>query len=162
MTSSWCLKDELDRRCGPEMKHEHVPLMEGRAAAAQVYPKPLCTAICKGVARQKAYDMIDKRQSKVLEARRLSSIVESICGTKPRGEWPNRYVDIAHEKDGRSDKFGERLQDGVSILDNMLAGLSMKYGVLPMAWDDVNEGNALIPEKVIEARKLEMQYFARR
>ena len=71
MTSSWCIRDELDRRCSPELNHTHVPLVEGRAAAAQVYPEPLCRAICAGIARQKAYDhvrdlanlgLIDKRR----------------------------------------------------------------------------------------------------
>ena len=50
------------------------------------------------------------------------------------------------------------MQDGVSMLDDMLAGLNMKYGVLPTAWDDANDGNMLIPEIVVEARKTEMQY----
>ena len=30
-----------------------------------------------------------------------------------------------------------------------------------MAWDDVNVGNMLIPDKVVEARGTEMQYFQR-
>ena len=42
MTSSRCVAKELDKRC--DGGHSHVPLMAGRAAAAQVYPDMVCEA----------------------------------------------------------------------------------------------------------------------
>ena len=78
MTLSWCLYDELNRQCRPDLEHVHVPLMEGRAAAAQVYPDPLCRAICKGIAKQKSVDQdIGHVTSKLLGLDHLNSINQS-------------------------------------------------------------------------------------
>ena len=44
MTSSKCLIDEFNKKC--DGGHHHVPLMAGRAAAAQVYPEMLSESIC--------------------------------------------------------------------------------------------------------------------
>ena len=46
--------EELDRRCCGG--HTHVPLMEGRAAKAAIYPPKLCSSICKGLKAQIDYD----------------------------------------------------------------------------------------------------------
>ena len=54
MRSSKFILEELDRRWPG--RHDHVPLMAGRAAGAAIYPEKLCEAICPGVARQKKYD----------------------------------------------------------------------------------------------------------
>ncbi len=54
MTSSQFLLNELDKKCPGG--HDHVPLLGGRAAAAQVYPNMLCEAICRGVIQQKKHD----------------------------------------------------------------------------------------------------------
>ena len=36
MTTSWCIRDELDKRCHVGLDHQRVPLVERRAAAAPV------------------------------------------------------------------------------------------------------------------------------
>ena len=54
VTSSRCFVVELNRKC--DGGHDHVPLMAGRAAAAQVYPEMLCEACCRGVVRQKKFE----------------------------------------------------------------------------------------------------------
>ena len=41
---------QLGKNC--DGSHEHQPLVQGRASQAQVYPKPLCQAICKGLMEQ--------------------------------------------------------------------------------------------------------------
>ena len=46
-TNSEHLAAKMARRC--KENHEHVPLMEGRAAAAAVYPKPLVKGILEGL-----------------------------------------------------------------------------------------------------------------
>ena len=159
MTSSWCLRDELDRRCSPDLNHYHVPLVEGRAAAAQVYPEPLCKAICVGIARQKTYDIGICAESKLLNRRQLNSIIESAGGTRPKGDWPLKCFDSGHERDGGSDKVGINPQNGITRLDNLISGPGMRHGVLPMAWDDVNVGHMPIPDKVVAARGRDMQDF---
>ena len=50
LTNSKCIARELSKRCARD--HEHVPLVGGRAAAAAIYPKRLCGAICKELADQ--------------------------------------------------------------------------------------------------------------
>ena len=54
LSSSRCVRQELDRKC--TVGHAHVPLVGGRAAGAQVYSQLLCEAICRGVARQQKED----------------------------------------------------------------------------------------------------------
>ena len=54
MSSSRFIFDELDKNCPGA--HDHVPLVAGRAAGAAIYPKMVCKAICRGVARQKKHD----------------------------------------------------------------------------------------------------------
>ena len=54
LTNSHHIGKELSRRC--PRNHEHVPSVGGRAAAAAIYPRRLCCAICKGIAAQIAED----------------------------------------------------------------------------------------------------------
>ena len=57
MSNSVALLRELDRQCpGCE---SHVHLLSGRAAAAAVYPKQLCLAVCRGVRAQLELDHSD-------------------------------------------------------------------------------------------------------
>ena len=57
MTNAPCIACELRRRCPNRMshdrtKHKHIPLMNGRAHAAQEYSNRLCEAICRGIVQQ--------------------------------------------------------------------------------------------------------------
>ena len=55
--------------------------------------------------------------------------------------------------------YHRRRQDGVSALSQVLAGLDLICGALPVAWDDANDNAALRPDLVVAARKVEMEYF---
>ena len=44
-------------------------------------------------------------------------------------------------------------------MESMLAGIDMKHGVTPVAWDDVNDMSMLNPDMVIEACNTEMEHF---
>ena len=78
MTSSQFLLRELDKKCPGG--HQHVPLVGGRAAAAQVYPDMLCEAICRGVVRQKKHD-----QSGLVTTGKLSYLgLKSFCEARVR------------------------------------------------------------------------------
>ena len=55
MTNSVMVARELNLRC--EGDHDHVHLMSGRAGPAARYPRGLCEAICRGLAKQKRLDM---------------------------------------------------------------------------------------------------------
>ena len=58
LTNSWCLQRELSSRCPGN--HEHVHLAGGRASAAQEYPRQLCEAICRGLAKQRREDLSNR------------------------------------------------------------------------------------------------------
>ena len=137
-----------------------MPPVAGRASAAQVYPDDLCRAICRGLAKQLTYDSgLSCIHSRVLGTAQLSSIIESAGCSRPVGDWPNHYIDPMHELDGGDDRTHRRKQDGASGLKELLAGLDMRCGVIPTAWDDANSNVALIPEFVVKARATEMEYF---
>ena len=54
LTNSPQIARELDRTC--KRDHEHTRLIGGnRCRKAQVYPTPLCKAICRGAAREKEF-----------------------------------------------------------------------------------------------------------
>ena len=55
-------------------KHEHVQLIGGRAAQAQVYPRSLCRAVCEGVAAQKRADSLNLVALDVMDAEELDAI----------------------------------------------------------------------------------------
>ena len=54
LSSSRFVAEELNRYC--DGSHDHVHLMAGKAAAAQVYRPDLCKAMLRGIARQKKAD----------------------------------------------------------------------------------------------------------
>ena len=55
LTNSLEMSKSLSRRCTPG-EHRHVHLMEGRAAAAAIYPPGLCRAVLKGITKQARVD----------------------------------------------------------------------------------------------------------
>ena len=77
MTSSRHIANELDKSC--DGGHAHVPLMAGRAAAAQVYPDMLCEAICRGVVKQKKFDFSNPVATGKLSYIGLKKFVRHIC-----------------------------------------------------------------------------------
>ena len=64
-----------------------------------------------------------------------------------------------HEPDGRCDRVHRRVQDGSSGLSALIAGLDMRCGIIPVAWDDANDNALLKPELVVKARATEVEYF---
>ena len=51
MTNSRSIGRELSRKC--DGRHEHQPLIDGRAKDAARYPPALCRAICRGMSKEK-------------------------------------------------------------------------------------------------------------
>ena len=54
LTNSVSIRAQLNRRCPGCSRH--VPLVNGRASAAQVYPRKLCEAVCRGAVLQAQND----------------------------------------------------------------------------------------------------------
>ena len=146
LTSSRFVADQLSRRCKTD--HDHVQLVGGRAAGAQVYPDGLCRAMLRGVAQQKKYDGDSKVATTPMsigDTRRFIGSLSSVClGTAKevleeglRGNWPKHWVDEVHEPDGGNDEFGLRPQRGVEILESELQSLTFRDGIA-IAKDDVS------------------------
>ena len=85
------------------------------------------------------------------------SIDETHNRARPIGEYPEHWLDDWHELEGGDDKFGVRPQNGVTMLQAEMSGLSYRHGY-EMAWDDVSN-ESLVPELVHQARAVEMEYF---
>ena len=54
----------VGRRCSNEVgqnPHRHVHIIQGRAKAAQVYPRDLAVSICEGIAAQKRIEALGPR-----------------------------------------------------------------------------------------------------
>ena len=94
--------------------------------------------------------------SRVLGKPQIGSIIEAAGLARPVGDWPKHYIDPMHELDGGCDRVHRRQQDGSSCLSELLAGLDMRCGVIPVAWDDANDNAWLKPELVVKARATEM------
>ena len=178
MTSSSCIANALNLKC--QGGHDHVPLVGGRAAGAQVYPKKLCDAIVTGVIKQKALDASNVINMGSMSKKQLSSFASGICAdlrrerllvqhggcssitregdvNRPVGNWPKDWVDTIHEEEGGDDQHGVRPQRGVEVLKEAMYALVCK-NTMWTAWDDVTNVQLNVDD-VKAARALEMQYF---
>ena len=175
MSSSECILIELDKKCNGD--HEHVQLVGGRAAGAQVYPEKLCEAICKGLIKQKNKDKLNRVTTGRMTEGELKGFVNSLCSlqsvksgiqrissiqtnggiTRPVGKYPEHWMDTWHEPEGGFDVRGVRPQYGVTILESEMSALTCKGGY-EVAFDDVSNAQ-LEPSLVKAARALEMEYF---
>ena len=170
MGNSWFILEALSKKCNGD--HEHNPILGRKvAASAAIYPRELCEAMCYGLQKQKEYDKTMGLQSiylrgkglaakigedgEIHEVDLLGSLMEAYGseGVSNKDRWQDRV----HEEPGGVDIFGSRPQDGREIYNEELAALlTREHGA--MAWDDVS-GKELNPIEVINARKLEMEYF---
>ncbi len=59
MTNARKVYFRLDKQCNGQ--HVHIPLLDGRAQKAEVYPPYLCEHICKGIREQLEHDVLIQR-----------------------------------------------------------------------------------------------------
>ena len=135
MTSSKCVAAQLDRRCNGQ--HDHVHLVGGRASSAQVYPQPLCEAMLRGIAQQKARDACNQLITPKMNNNQLKKFVGPLASVDTRfaapcssitaliGDWCKHWIDPVHEEDGGNDDFGPRPQRGIELLKDELASLTL-------------------------------------
>ena len=155
LSSSRFIAAELNRYC--DGSHDHVHLVAGKAAAAQVYPPDLCKAMLRGTRKQKQADMSRRVSTTSMTEQKTRNFIKSlssVClGTLNNvvtdacaGNLPEHWVDCVHEEDGGSDDRGVRPQHGITILKEELDALTFKNGIA-VAKDDVS-GNDLVPALV--------------
>ena len=180
LTNSWCIAGSLSKKCLGNPEHVH--LLNGKAAAA-VYPEELCRAICRGLAQQKKAHIRNLATSRELRPKEVREAVMTMMDAaeetragdaikslttratargaggdnevvRPKGEWPDEWMDRLHEEEGGMDKFGVRMTDGREHLKREVGSMMMREGMAE-AWDDVS-GAWLDPALVAEARRTEM------
>lgn len=84
MTNAPCIASEFSRGCPNRMsrgrtKHQHIPLMNGRAKAAQEHPNRLCEAICRGIVKQIDADRQGRFLLATLQDSTTQGDIERIC-----------------------------------------------------------------------------------
>ena len=167
MTNSPCIAEELKRKCpnrSSRMTHNHMPLMNGRAKAAQEYPDELCKAICRGIMHQ----IIADRQGRFLLATLRSEVaqedINKLCMQL------NDELETVTERDdpelesARDDVSGAELDpkrvykarmEEVQFIRNMnlydkvpIAECWSVTGKAPIStkWIDINKGDAKNPK----------------
>ena len=158
MTNAWCIADELNKLCLGD--HPHTQLMEGRAAAAAVYPKKLCEAVCRGLKKQKEHENKGCISSMAMSIKQLDQVrragIVELNAVVPKNTVENKHwKDNKHEKDGHG-RHSDNLE-GEEILERQLSVLYHSCDGLT-AYDDVSQ-QQLDPAEVLKARQLEMAYF---
>ena len=91
MSNSWCILQELSIRC--DHSHPHQPLMSGRAKDAAHYPDALCKAICRGLAKQQAYDRTGRVCSGAFNAVQLKEIIATGREESCKGPMPAHWAE---------------------------------------------------------------------
>ena len=146
-------------------------LVAGKAAVAQVYPPALCTAMLRGISKQKKADMSLRVATTSMTAQQTQNFIRSlssVClGTASHvneeaceGRYPSRWTDGAHEEDGGCDDRGIRPQLSIGFLKGELDALIFRNGIAT-ATDDVS-GKELVPILVQPARDEDIAYFIKR
>lgn len=106
--------------------------------------------------------MINQLESVQFERSELMQLVSKTIGgesVRPKGKWPDRWIDRAHEEDETNKANGGECK-GEETLNKELLTLYM-HGNDIKSWDDPNNKD-LNPEKVSKARMEEMGYVKRR
>ena len=88
----------IERRCSNEYhddRHRHVHLVQGRAKAAQVYPRELGICIAEGIAAQKRIERFGIRAREFMSAGEM----QDAAGKDATGECPSS---VLHEKDAEN------------------------------------------------------------
>ena len=164
MSSSPEVLKRVEARCSNEdggPQHRHVHLIQGRAKAAQVYPRALGINICEGIAAQKKLDSLG------LRARPLMTM-DNMRGAAKGASADDCPSETLHEADGKGlvawvDVSGQKLdaklmvaarRDEIKYFREMgvyekvdIAESWKETGKAPIAvrWVDINKGDSKSP-----------------
>ena len=139
MTNSRALGNELQRKC--DAKHEHQPLVDGRASMAARYPEGLCKAICRGIVKLK--------MEVNLGVRSVAEIPKESRPWRACTKGRQRDLEELHERD--------ECHIPIQPLFRLTRARPGKDVSEALAWDDLT-GMRLDAGKVIEAREKEVKY----
>ena len=86
MSSSGEILKRVDRKCSNGnggTPHRHVHLIQGRAKAAQVYPRDLADSICEGVAAQKRIESLGVTPRDIMSMETMRQAAKTSTGECP-------------------------------------------------------------------------------
>ena len=86
MSSSGEFLKRVDRKCsngGGGTQHRHVHLIQGRAKAAQVYPRELADSLCEGIAAQKHIETLGITPRDIMSVETMRQAAKSGVGECP-------------------------------------------------------------------------------
>ena len=161
LTNSYWIAQELNRRC--EGNHAHVPLLDGKAGAAAIYPVELCRAICRGLLREK--------KERVLQVKAIVQIDPIGKGKKlpskedhHDGEEASREAEIGAKYDveawddvsgvkldakqvmkARNEEIGWFKKKGVYQKIPRAEAIKNGWTILRVRWIDINKGDGEAP-----------------
>ena len=142
---------QLDKKC--DGRHDHEPLLNGRAGPAAVYPAELCKAICKGMKRQMEF----KRQ-KVQPILKLT--VKDTVSERPELEEDNaqglmqeawddtsgKELDVKRVREARRLEMQYVKEKKVWRKMPRATAIAMGYKIVGTRWLDINKGDEDSPE----------------
>ena len=169
MSSSPEVLKRISRRCANETceepkRHRHVHLVQGRAKAAQVYPRKFGECVCEGIAAQKRLDSLGLMTRPAMTVGEMNQHARLVA-TVGAGECPAATL---HENDGNGmvafdDVSGQALNPALMLAarrDEMkyfrdmgvyekvdVAESWSETGKAPIAvrWVDINKGDSVNP-----------------
>ena len=166
MTNSPCVANQLQRKCPNRMthakSHKHVPLLNGRAKAAQKYPTMLCRAICKGIVQQIQADRQGQfliaaiRAETAQEARAESDKLLSQINLAEEPDHPElgeAFDDVSGAPLDPNKVFEARMEEvefirGMGLYDKVPVEECWKNtckGPISTTWIDINKGDDKAP-----------------
>ena len=147
LTNSLEMQKVLSKKC-KKGQHRHVHLIEGRASAAQVYPKGLCRAMVKGTKRQARVD-----RGNLVGMKCIDDVAEVMQVEMEPEVW-QRYWDDMSGKELRSDLVEAARAEEIATVRKMRVWVKVdrdqcfrETGKAPikLRWVDVNKGDANEP-----------------
>jgi len=163
MTNSIHIAQELAVKCKnserePGERHRHIPLMNGRAAKAQEYPRKMCEAVVRGIEKQKEADRWGTTKIMTLKTDKVNRMERDV----------KVFLKKLAEEMGESEEVVKKVGDMIeaTVKDEVEEWKRVRQPRPEeeedsnqwVAFDDVS-GAALDPKLVREARRVEMEYF---
>ena len=146
LTNSLEMQKSLSKKC--TSTHRHVHLMEGRASAAQVYPKGLCRAIVRGTRKQLRADRGN------LVSMKCQDDESEVMAVEYEPETWKRYWDDMSGKELKADLVETAREEEIATVKKMHVWVKVdreqcfrETGRPPikLRWVDVNKGDCSKP-----------------
>ena len=163
MSSSMEVLKRVERKCtnGDGNKpHRHVHLIQGRAKAAQVYPRRLAESICKGIAAQKRIESLGVVARDILSIEKMIDAAKVSMGECPSAELHElgyegmmAYDDVSGQELDPKLMMAARKEE-IQYFRQM--GVYEKVSIqecwketgkapIPVRWADINKGDTAKP-----------------